>query len=529
MVDPSGAPAAPGPQPAAGPGASPGRLRQFWDVERDLQISCDVVVCGSGAGGATVAAELAEAGLRVVVLEEGGFYDTRSFNSTVFDAASRLYRGAGTEQALGPPNVLFMQGRCVGGSTVINGGMSWRTPERVLDRWAREHGIPGVGPAAMDPIFDRVERLVHVGRQAPETIGRDQGLFRLGAERLGFKVVANRRNQLHCTGSNNCAFGCPTGGKQSMLVSMLPRAVGFGADIYSDCRVERIVHERGAGRQRVSGVRARMVDPQTDRPGPRVHVRARHVVLSCGATQTPVLLLNNGLANGSGQVGRNLTLHPNAKALAIFDEELLGWQGVHQAYQVHEFLDEGILLAAPFLQPQILALTVPLLGDELWELLQHTNRMLCGGILVEDSTTGTVSRGPYGSALLRYRMTPYDLERCQRGLALIAEVYFAAGAKRVVLPIHGAPVLEGPEDIPRIFEHPIDPRDIEIATVHLMGSCRMGVDPRRSVVDARGEAHEVEGLWIADASVLPTSIGVNPMLSIMAVAARTALYIRGAA
>ncbi|RME74786.1 MAG: FAD-binding protein [Planctomycetota bacterium] len=503
-----------------------GRLHQFWDVEGPLSLECDVAVCGSGAGGATLAAELAEAGARVLIFEEGGFWDTRSFGPRLFEAATRLYRAAGTEQAHGPPDVLFLQGRCVGGSTVINGGMSWRTPERVLERWGREHGIPAVDPESMAPIFERLEALVHVGPQAPDTIGRDQSLFRLGAERRGLRVVANRRNQRQCVGSNNCVFGCPTGGKQSMLVSMLPRALGFGAELYADCRVQRLlVHERG-GRPRIEGLIARLVDPRTDRPGPPVRVRARHVVLSCGATQTPVLLLRNRVACGSGQVGRHLTLHPNAKAIAIFEDAVHPWRGVHQAYQVHERLEEGILLAAPFLQPQILALTLPRLGARLWEVLGQIERVVSGGVLVEDSTSGRVLPGPFGSARMRYRMTRHDLDRCLRGLALLCEIYFAAGAQRIVLPIHGLEEITSPDEIRRLFAHPLDPRDIEIATVHAMGSCRMGIDPHRAVVDAFGESHEVRGLWIADASVLPTPVGVNPMLTIMALATRTAFFLR---
>ncbi|GIW72082.1 MAG: hypothetical protein KatS3mg102_1624 [Planctomycetota bacterium] len=507
-----------------------GRLYQFWDLMTDRTIECDAVIVGSGAGGATVAAELAEAGLAVAVLEEGGFYDTRTFHAGLFDAVAHLYRDAGTERAVGPPNVMLFQGRCVGGSTVINGGMCWRTPARVLERWTRERGLPAVGPEAMQPLFERLEALIHVAPQEPGSIGMDDGLLRLGAERLGYKVVANRRNQLHCVGSNNCVFGCPTGAKQSMLVSMLPRAVGFGADIYADCRVERLVLERAGpdGRPRAVGVQARVLDPDPRAPARTLTVRARHVVLACGAIQTPLLLLGEGLANGSGQLGRNLAVHPNAKAIALFDEPVVGWQGVHQAHQIHEFLEEGIVMAVAFLPPQLLALTQPLLGNALFELMRQINHMVCAGILVEDTTTGTVRRGPFGRAAVRYRMSDYDLEQVLRGLALLAEVYFAAGAREVLLPIYGLEPLRSPDEIPRLFRHPVHRHDLEIAAFHPLGTCRMGVHPGSSVVDPFGQVHEVAGLWIADASVLPGPIGVNPMLTIMALALRTALRIRGA-
>jgi choline dehydrogenase-like flavoprotein len=505
---------------AAGPA---GGVKQFWDVPRALTLACDVVVVGSGAGGATVAAEVAEAGRSVIVLEEGGFHDTRSFHTDALRSIMDLYREAGAQRVAGRPEVMLAQGRCVGGSTVINGGMCWRTPERALRRWRWEHGIEGASLEALEPFFRRVEERLHVAVQSPESIGRDDDLLRIGAERLGYKVTPNTRNQRHCVGSNNCAFGCPTGGKQSMLVSYLPRAVAHGAEIYADCRVSRVLTERTpGGKPRAVGVAGRLVDPATGRAGPRIEVRAKRVVLACGATETPVLLLENRLANSSGQVGRNFTLHPNGKCVAIYDEDVHGWRGVHQAHQVHEFLAEGLDMAVAFVPPELLALSLPLLGDELWDVISNVNRLVTCGVLVEDTTSGRVLPGPGGIARMSYRMTEHDVRQLLRGIGLLAECMFASGAKRIVTPVHGAPELRSPDDIPRLLGAAIDPRDIEVLSVHPMGTCRMGADPRRSVVGSYGEAHDVSGLYIADASVLATPIGVNPMETIVALATRTA-------
>lgn len=495
-----------------------GGVFQFWDVEKDLDLECDAVVVGSGAGGATVAAELAERGLSVVVLEEGGFHDTRGFRADAIESVKSLYREAGAQRVAGRPPIMLAQGICVGGSTVINGGMCWRTPERALKRWRWEHGVEGATPEALEPIFRRVEERLHVAEQDPESIGRDDDLLRIGAERLGYRVTANRRNQRHCVGSNNCAFGCPTGGKQSMLVSYLPRAVAHGARIYADCRAERVLLERG----RASGVEGRLRDPATRRRGPRVRVRARRVVLACGAIETPLLLLRNRLANSSGEVGRNLALHPNAKCVAIYDEDVYGWKGVHQAHQVHEFLDEGLDMAVAFLPPELLALASDRIGDALWELISQINRIVMSGILVEDTTTGRVRPGPGGMAAMSYQVSGHEIEQILRGVGLLSEILFASGARRIVLPIHGAPEIRSPGEIRKIYERPLDPLDLELFSVHPMGTCRMGADPRRSVVSSFGEAHDVPGLYIADASVFPTPIGVNPMETIVALATRTA-------
>src|SRR5688572_30095063 len=197
-------------------------------------LACDVVVVGSGAGGAVAAAGLAEEGLDVIVLEEGPHVDTAEFTGDDLAMVRRLYRDGGITATLGRPPIQYNEGRCVGGSTVINGAMSWRTPERVVDVWRREHAMPDITMATLEPDFERIERFLSVSTQDPDSIGRDQELMRLGAERKGWKVVDNLRAQVHCAGCNRCVFGCPTGAKQSTLVSYLPRAVAFGARVYAD-------------------------------------------------------------------------------------------------------------------------------------------------------------------------------------------------------------------------------------------------------------------------------------------------------
>ena len=327
------------------------------DVAGDLSLECGAVVVGSGAGGATVAAELAEAGVDVIVLEEGGYHPTESFTAGTGRALRTLYRDGGGGMAIGRPSVLYAEGRCVGGSTVVNGGMSWRTPARVLRRWAEEEGLEAIGERDLDPYFAAIESRLSVGLQDPETIGRDSALFLAGAQARGWAVVPNRRNQLHCAGTSNCSSGCPTGAKRSMLVTSVPRALARGARLFADCRVDRITSSGGA----VTGVTGHVVRPG-GRRGPALAVRARVVVVAGGAIQTPALLARSGLRSASGQIGRNLSVHPNAVVTAFFDQDVTGWQGVHQAFQVREFLDEGLLLTATNLTPPMLAGILPAYG-----------------------------------------------------------------------------------------------------------------------------------------------------------------------
>jgi choline dehydrogenase-like flavoprotein len=480
-------------------------------IDHDLKLSGDVVVVGSGAGGATVAAELAEAGIDVIVLEEGGYHPTESFQTRMGHALRTLYRDGGGGSALGSPPILFSEGRCVGGSTVVNGGMAFRTPDRVLDAWRRD--IAGL---ALD--FATVERRLHVGGQDPETIGRDSQRLKTGADVLGWHIIPNTRNQIHCAGSNNCTLGCPTGAKQSMLLTSVPRALARGARLFADCRVERVTRSGG----RITGVTGRIQRPDGKR-GPRITVTAPVVVVAGGAVQTPALLMRSGFR--SPHLGRHLTMHPNAKLVALFDDDILGWQGVHQAYQVREFFDEGILITAVNLPPGLLAMAQPEHGRALGDLMDSYDRMVIAGCLVEDTGSGRVRNVSGLGPQVFYQITDEDAARVVRGVALTARVMFAAGARRILATWRGAPELHRMEDVDALLERPVPKTALDLFTVHLMGTARMHDDPRLGVVSAFGAFHGVPGLFVADASIFPGPVGLNPMETIVALATRNAQWL----
>jgi choline dehydrogenase-like flavoprotein len=498
----------------------PGGMHTSDDLRNEAILGCDVVIVGSGAGGAPMAAELAEAGFDVIVLEEGRYYSTRDFTADSSAMIRQLYRGGGSTMALGDPPVLYQEGSVVGGSTVINGGMSWRTPERILDRWHREHALEDIRAADMELYFDRVERRLHVARQDPETIGRDNALLKLGADRKGWQTVDNRRNQVHCAGSNNCAFGCPTGAKQSALVSYIPRALHFGARVYSDVRVSRITMQG----KRATGVVGRVVLPDGT-PGARVTVRARLVVSACGAIHTPALLHRSGVRSPSGQLGGNLSLHPNCKVVAVFDEEVRGWEGVHQAYQVREFHEQGFLFAAVNIPPGIVAMSLPFYGAALDEVIADYSKMVVAGMLVEDSVVGRVRMLPGGHPVATYQLSDIDADKMVRGTGLLCELLFEAGARTIHLPFAGVPELHSMDDVRKLFAHRIPKSHMEVVTVHVMGTARMGGDRARAVTDGHGLVYDADRLMVADASLFPTPIGVNPAETISALSTRNAHYV----
>jgi choline dehydrogenase-like flavoprotein len=486
-------------------------------ITGDLTLECGAVIIGSGAGGATMAAELAGAGVDVIILEEGGYHPTESFTAETGRALRTLYRDGGGGMTLGRPSVLYAEGRCVGGSTVVNGGMSWRTPARVLDRWAGEEGLPGIREKDLDPYFSQAESRLSVGPQDPETIGRDSELFKAGAEAKGWHVIANRRNQLHCAGTNSCNSGCPTGAKRSMLVTSVPRALALGARLFADCRVDRVTRSGPA----VTGVTGHFTRPG-GRSGPKITVRARTVIVAGGAIQTPSLLMRSGLRSASGQLGRNLSLHPNAVVTAFFDEDVTGWHGVHQAFQVREFTGEGLMLTAVNLPPTMLAGILPAYGRELGQLMADYNRIVTAGPLVEDTGSGRIRNVPGLGPQVFYQLTERDAARAVRGVELTAQALFAAGARRVLLPFDGAPEVGSPAELRRLLARPVPRRSIQLYSIHLMGTARMSADPKRGVVGAFGEFHGVPGLFVADASLFPGPIGINPMETVIVLAMRNA-------
>jgi choline dehydrogenase-like flavoprotein len=485
----------------------------------ELRVDCDVVIVGSGAGGATTAAELAGAGLDVVMVEEGGYHPTESFSADSVRALRTLYRDGGGGMAVGRPSVLFAEGRCVGGSTVVNGGMSWPTPGRVLERWSAD-GVLGIGERDMEPYFGQAEARHSVGEQDPETIGTDSELMRAGAAALGWAVVPNRRAQLHCAGTNNCNSGCPTGAKRSTLVTSVPRALALGARLFADCRVDRITRSGRA----VTGITGRFTGPG----GARLTVRAGTVIVAGGAIQTPALLARSGLGSASGQLGRNLSLHPNTTVVAFFDDEVTGWHGVHQAFQVREFTSEGILLSAQNLPPPALAGITPAHGRRLGELMADYNRVVTAGPLVSDTGTGRVRSLPGAGTQVFYRLADADAARLVRGVELTGQALFAAGARRMLLPFDGAPEVRSPGELRSLLARPVPKAVLQVYSVHLMGTARMNEDPRRGVTDSYGAVHGVPGLFIADASLFPGPIGINPMETVIALALRNAQRLLGA-
>lgn len=480
--------------------------------------TADVVIVGSGAGGAVAAKELAEAGLRVVVLEEGEHFDRRDFIGPPPERLRRFYRGNGLTFTIGVPTISLPIGRGIGGSTLINSGTCFRTPEFVLDSW-------GIDPDEMARLFDEVEAILNVTPVGADIMGPNGEVMDKGRRELGFSGGPIRRNARGCHGSGVCAFGCPLDAKLGMHVSYLPLAARAGARIISGCRVDGLVVEAG----RAVGVRGSIVDPDTGalQRDARFEVRAKRVVLAAGAVYTPNLLLRQRLANASGQVGRNLRIHPGCGVLGVFDHDLHAWKGVMQSYYVDEKLRDGILVEATYPPPGVgySAGGVGGKGSDLKNVLARYKQTAAAGLIISDTGTGRVRTTPGGGLLMLYDLHLDDLRKTLEGIRLATEIYLAAGAEEVHTLLPGLPALRKREQLSLITEGRWTAADLKLSAYHPMGTCRMGKDPRASVVDEHGCSHDLPGLVITDASVLPGSTYVNPQITIMALATRSARHL----
>jgi choline dehydrogenase-like flavoprotein len=490
------------------------------DQRAPLSLCADVVIVGSGASGAIVARELARAGLAVIVLEEGGHHAPAEYSKFSPTRALRtLAREAGLGIAVGlgdTPLMSVMAGRCVGGSSVLTGGVCFRIPDDVLHHWSTELGIAEMTPDALAPYFEEIERDLSVTTVPESMRSRSSELFVEGADKLGIPMKPLRRNAPNCKGAARCNFGCPNNAKMSVDVAVLPEACARGAMIVSDALVEEIEVEGSAAR----GVRGRLLDGETGEPRLRFDVRARAVVVACGALHTPGLLQKSGVA--TKHVGRNLTLHPAFRVGALFDEQVDGWDGAMQSVYSDHFAGEGLTLLGVYTAPNILAAAFPGVGREHRRIVQSLPQLAFFGAMIHDDAGGRVRRWLAREPLVTYRMAERDRARLWRGIGILGEMAFAAGAREVLLPIFGATPIARPEDLRALVAAPPPARKVECMSFHPLGSARMSATERAGVVRPSGESWRVDKLFIVDGSILPTSIGVNSQLPVMALALRLA-------
>ena len=426
------------------------QVTQASDItQQTLHLKADAVIIGSGAGGAIAAYELARAGKKVIVLEAGPYIPSEKFTEMLAVSMGTLYQDHGGQSNM-HGDIAILQGACVGGSTVVNAALCFRTPDYYLKLWAKEFGLSNLSTAVLTPHFEKIERNLHIRAVASHETSPGAMLIGKGMRKLGLPEGKARRNIKDCALTGSCFSGCATDRKQSMLVTYLPWAVAHGASIHSDTRVTQVLAENG----KASGVLAEVIDPASGQKKADVRVDAPIVVLAAGPIQTPLLLLKSGLANSSAQVGKNFACHPTLSVTAEFPHEVKDFHGAtHSLYMDQNTLpDKGGYLLLNAIQERVEAgfQAEPGTGKPYVAYMtgyKNTIRLIS---LIHDKNVGEV-RWENGQKQIHYTVDNDDFDAMKKGLVATARILFAAGASKLYLPSSNTAVIESAEQVESVI------------------------------------------------------------------------------
>lgn len=489
-----------------------------------LTLKCDAVIVGSGSGGAMMAWQLAKAGRKVVILEAGPYVPSSEFTERFGDTLSHMYQDSGAQTtSLG--DVIIMQGRCVGGSSVFSAAIMNRPPEFVLARWRDEHGLNNITPKDLDPYFERIEKDLSVHVNTEKEINQNSRLIRQGAEVMGYSVKPVARATKNCALTGHCLSGCASDRKQSALVTYLPWALAKGAQLYSDTTVTKVLTKSGVA----TGVLAEIFDHETGQKACDLKVEAAVVVLAAGAIQSPVILQRSNICNSSGLLGKNLSMHPSVVIIAKFPEPVMSWQGATVGVYVDEFItmDKGGLMFNPGMpSPEaFVGVCERKAGDDGITFMKDYKYYASMPVFAVDDNPGEVQWTGQGSGhKISWSFTPEVFANLKRSLKIGAQLFFAAGAEKVIVPSFEVLDFDSVENIDKVVEK-IDYGvakglfSFRVVSYQPQGSCRMGRDASKAVVNPFGETHDVQRLFVCDASILPTVTHVHTEMTVYAMSA----------
>jgi choline dehydrogenase-like flavoprotein len=477
-----------------------------------LRLKADVVIAGTGPGGLCAATALTEAGLDVVMLEAGQFWRPKAFVRDMNFAQENLYQAKGTRIMQGNVFIPLASGRGVGGGTLVNSAICFRTPDWVLDQWVDEWGAEQWQQSEREALYEEVERAIGVVDTSPAIAGKNSEVARRGFSALGVHHGYMPRNAGGCAGCGTCHTGCPSGGKASSDLNWLPRVLRNRGRLYADTRVEEIVIKGG----RAVGVRGTMRDRDAKEDVAEVVVEAERVILACGSINTPMLLQKQGLANSSGALGKNLHVHPAIAMVAMMPEEVEIWKGATQGYYAHHPDDPEVLCETFSAPPDAMLAQSATVGYDAVDFLRNLRYLAGCGSMIRDVSSGEVTRKSNGKASIRYFVEEADRKKFIRGLQLTAKMFFAAGAKSAMPLVAGAKFYSSLNETLDQVGKTTNASDLSLYASHPMSTCRMHPDPEVGVVRPEdGMCHDVENLHITDASVFPTAMGANPQMTIM--------------
>ncbi|MER8511271.1 GMC family oxidoreductase [Mesorhizobium sp. M0894] len=477
-----------------------------------LHLQADAVIIGSGAGGASVADVLTAAGLSVVMLEEGKHVPSSSASPTASDAFSSTWRSGGIAAAIGRPPISYAEGRCVGGGTEINSAIAQRVDSDLIDQWRKRNKIENFTPDQLEPYYERAETAINASL-IPGPLGRATDILRQGGEALGWKVSELKRGQRGCKGANRCSYVCPNGAKQSMAVTLLPKAIIRGMRLLAQTRVDKIRFEKGRAAEVVALSRHGSGQPMP------VRVKADMVFVCAGAIQTAALLRRSGQHE---HIGNTLRLHPTIRATALFDDPVDAHQSQLPLAAITEFMPDQRIGGSVF-TPAIFGLSLAEDWTNRGDLMRDWP--FCGSYygMIRPRGVGSVRPLPgINEPLVSFELALQDWIALGQVLTRLGQVMFAAGARKVFPGISGHEGWTSVDQVHEFWNKPLPKRATNLMTIHLFSSCPPGEHRSACAVDSYGRVRGVENLFVADGSLIPEAPGVNPQMTIMALAFRVA-------
>lgn len=507
--------------------------------ERDLTLEADLCVVGSGPGGMSAATVAAEAGLRVVLLEAGPFLTPQDMTQREEDMLPQLLWAHGG-RANTARSVAIHQGKGVGGSSLHNLNLCKRIHPAILREWRATRGLSALPPERWDALYSRVESWLEVSAVPEREWNRHNRLLLEGGRGLGWSVSGMEHNRTGCVGSGFCEVGCAYDAKNNATKVLLPRFLRAGGEVVSFAMATRVLHGDGHAR----GVEAATLDAVTNAPRRMLRVRAPRVCLAASATGSAALLLRSEVPDPSGTTGKTLRVHPAPFIAGDFEDPVHAWRGIPQSVECTEFLDleaahpatradappprgTRTWIVTAFAHPMGVATLLPGLGADHAEWMQRYAHLGVLTSVLHDFSAGSVRpRGRRGLEI-DYALNDEDRAEVAFGIARCAELLVAAGARRVLLPGRTLETYDA-SAVSALDARPFTESDVPLTAVHPMGTVPMADDAALGPVDSRGAHHEVEGLWVADGSLFPTSIGGPPQLSIYALGAHVGEHIASA-
>lgn len=494
-------------------------IHETEKLEGDQIRTADVCIIGSGPGGATVAKELSERGLKVIVLEAGPYFHYKQSTRESGDFLARYVQEASMRSSMGNVFVATMQAEMLGGTSEINSAIYKPLPDKLMREWIEDYGLKDITLDEMHGHFRYLERDIgaedtDIAIQGPKNL-----LVKKGFDNMGWDSHPLRRAVQGCEGAGDCLTGCPSGAKKTMGATYIPQASENGADIYPLCRARHVIIE---GRK-ATGVLADIMDPVTRRPKGQMLVNAKAVVCSAGVIWSPLLLRRSGV-KARGWVGKNLRMHIGVAVLARFKEEVGGWYGATQGWGSNALFHRGLVMESIWVPPAVFSARLPGVGHEYIERLKNYRHYTSIATKPKGCSTGFV-REVGGGPFLFLNVKKEDVVESALGVKASVEALFAAGAEEVYPGVHGAPaVMKDPKEAEILTKKRFKANQFEYVGNHVFGTCRMGGNPKDSVVDSWCESHEVRDLFVCDSSIFPTGSINNPQETIMAFSRRSALY-----